>query len=134
MPEELVGELTTKMTSTTIQKIGREGVRGSQNSQGRMKGLYNASHLDTVDLLYKPDGPSEFELRAMEMITEGDVILLQGRGTGNILNPTTNRLEGTCSFQTASKKFAWLNAAKGRLEGSANPTTGEATVKVFAQK
>lgn len=134
MPEELVGELTTKMTSTTIRRIGREGVRGSQNSQGRMKGLYDASHLDTVDMLYKPDGTAELELRAMEMSTEGDVILLQGRGTAKIPNPTTNRLEGTCIFQTASKKFAWLNAAKGRLEGSANPLTGEATVKVFARK
>ncbi len=134
MPEELVGELTTKMTSATIQEIGRQGVRGSQNSQGRMKGLYDASHLDTVDMLLKPDGTSELELRAMEMTAEGDMIIFQGRGTGRILNPTTNRVEGTCTIQTASKKFAWLNAAKGRFEGSANPLTGEATVKVFAQR
>ncbi len=134
MPEELVGELTTKMTSATIQEIGRQGVRGSQNSQGRMKGLYEASHLDTVDMLLKPDGTQEFDFRAMEMTSQGEVFIFQGRGTAKILNPTTNRLEATCTFQTASKKFAWLNAAKGRLEGNANPLTGEATMKVFAQK
>ncbi len=134
MPEELVGELTEKVTSVTIQEIGRQGVRFSQNSQGRMKGLYDAGHMDTVEVLMKPDGTMEVELRGMEVTTEGEAILLQGRGTARMMSPTMNHVEGSATYQTASKKFAWLNSAKIRFEGTGETTTGEGKVKVFAQR
>ncbi len=134
MQEELVGELTTKATSVTIKEMGPGGIRVSQNSQGRIQGLYDASHLDTMEGVLKPDGSMELEFQAMQMTTEGDLILVRGRGTTKMVSPTTSRIEGTGTFQTASKKFGWLNAAKGRLEGTVNPATSEAKVKVFAQR
>lgn len=134
MPEELVGECTEKVTSTTVKEMGRQGVRLSQNAQGRMKGLYEAVHMDTAEVLFKPDGTSEVENRAMEMTTEGDAILFQGRGTARMTGPTTMRVEGSLTCQTASKKLAWLNAAKIRYEGTGDTVTGEGKVKVFAQR
>ncbi len=134
MPEELVGEVTEKATSTTIKEIGRQGVRFSQNNQGRMKGLYDAVHNDTAEALFKPDGTAEFEVKGMEMTTEGDIILLQGRATGRMTSPTTSRWEGSATCQTASKKFAWLNAAKIRFEGTSDTTTGDSKAKFFAQR
>ncbi len=134
MPEELVGEVTEKMTSTTVKEIGRQGVRFSQNNQGRMKGLYDAAHMDTAEVLLKPDGTFEFEGKGMEMTAEGEALLIQARGTGRMTGPTTIRWEGSGTYQTASKKFAWLNSAKMRYEGTGDTTTGEGKVKYFAQR
>ncbi len=134
MPEELVGELTENVTSTTIKEFGRQGVRLSQNNQGRMKGLYDATHMDTAEVLVKPDGTFESEIKGMEMTTEGEAILLQGRGTGRMTSPTMMRLEGSATCQTASKKFAWLNSAKIRWEGTGDTNTGEGKAKFFAQR
>jgi hypothetical protein len=49
-------------------------------------------------------------------------------------NPTVVRFEGEVSFQTASKKLAWLNTTKGWVEGTNDMSTGEATGKVYAKK
>ncbi len=134
MPEELVGEVTEKATSVTFKEFGRQGVRFSQNNQGRMKGLYDSTHMDTAEVLLKPDGTFELEARGMEMTMEGDAMLLQARGTGRMTGPTTIRMEGSLTYQTASKKFAWLNSAKIRWEGTGDTTTGEGKMKYFAQR
>ncbi len=134
MPEELLGELTERVTSTTVKEVGRQGVRFSQNSQGRIRGLYDATHMATIDALFKPDGTFEGEIRGMEMTTEGDAILVQGHATGRMTGPMTIRLEGSVTRQTTSKKLAWLNSAKIRFEGTADMVTGEAKEKVFAQR
>ncbi len=134
VPEELVGEVTEKATSMTINEVGRQGVRFAQNAQGRTKGLYDAAHMCTVEGLLQPDGTSEIEFRGMEMTTEGDAILLQGRGTMRLTSPTTKRGEGSATYQTASKMFAWLNSAKIRWEGTSDTATGEAKTRFFAQR
>ncbi len=134
MPEELVGEVTERTTSVTVKEVGRQGVRLSQNAQGRTKGLYDATHMCTTEALMKPDGTAEAEFRGMERTTEGDAILLQGRGTGRMTGPTTSRWEGSATYLTASKKFAWLNSAKIRWEGTGDTSTGENTAKFFAQR
>ena len=135
MPEEeFVGELAEKTTSVTIKEFTPEGVRISYNLQGKMKGQYEAAHMETVDAMFKPDGTYEFEARGLDQTDDGDMILIRVKGTGKQVSPTSVHAEGEATYQTLSQKLAWLNSAKGRFEGTYDTSTGEFIAKVFAQK
>ncbi len=134
MPEEFLGELTEKTTSVTIREFTPEGVRISYNLQGQMRGQYDASHMETVDAIFKPDGTYEFEARGLDQTDDGDMVLISAKGVGRQVSPTAIQAEGEATFQTASKKLAELNSRKGRFEGTYNVPTGEFTAKVFARK
>jgi hypothetical protein len=132
--EEFLAELAEKTTSVTIKEFTPEGVRLSYNMQGTVRGQYDAAHNETVDVLLKPDGTSDFEVRGIDQTAEGDVVLITARGTGRQVSPTSGLAEGELTFQTASAKLAWLNSAKGRFEGTFNTLTGEFIAKAFARK
>ena len=67
MPEEeFLGELSEKTTSVTIKEFTPDGVLISYNLQGTQKGQYDATHMETVDALFKPDGTYEFEARGID--------------------------------------------------------------------
>jgi len=134
MPEEFLGELAEKTTSVTIREFTPEGVRISYNLQGQVKGQYEAAHMETVDAMYKPDGTYEFEVRALDQLSDGDMIMIRGKGTGRQVSPTSIQAEGEVTYQTMSKALAWLNSAKGRFEGTYDTATGEFIAKVFAEK
>jgi hypothetical protein len=134
MPEEFLGELAEKTTSVTIREFTPEGVRISYNLQGQVKGQYEAAHMETVDAMYKPDGTYEFEVRALDQLSDGDMIMIRGKGTGRQVSPTSIQAEGDVTYQTMSKALAWLNSAKGRFEGTYDTTNGEFIAKVFAEK
>lgn len=132
--EEFLGELAEKTTSVTIREFTPDGVRMSYNLQGTVKGQYDAAHMETVDALFKPDGVYEFEAHGIDQTNEGDIVLLLAKGIGKMLSPTSIQAEGGVTYQTTSKRLEWLNAAKGRFEGTYNQATGEFIAKVFAQR
>ena len=132
--EEFLGELAEKTTSVTIREITPDGVRISYNLQGKLRGQYEADHMETVDALFKTDGTYEFESRGLDATTEGELIIIQGKGTGRQVSPTSIHAEGEAKFMTQSKNLGWLNSAKARFEGTYTTTTGEFIAKVFAQK
>jgi len=132
--EEFLGELAEKTTSVTIKEFTPEGVRISYNLQGTIRGQYDADHMETVDAMFKPDGSYEFESRGLDATNDGDLILIQAKGTGKQVSPTSVHAEGEATYMTQSKNLAWLNTAKGRFEGTYNTATGEFSAKVFAQK
>ena len=135
MPEEeFLGELAEKTTSVTIREFTPEGVRISYNLEGKVRGQYEAAHMETVDAMFKPDGTYEFEVRGIDQTDDGHMVLIQGKGTGRQASPTSVQAKGEVTFQTLSKKLAWLNSAKGRFEGTYNVPAGEFIAKVFAQK
>jgi len=134
MPEEFLGELAEKTTSVTIREFTPEGVRISYNLQGQVKGQYEAAHMETVDAMYKPDGTYEFEVRALDQLSDGDMIMIRGKGTGRQVSPNSIQAEGEVTYQTMSKTLAWLNSAKGRFEGTYDTAKGEFIAKVFAEK
>jgi len=73
MPEEeFLGELSEKTTSVTIKEFTPDGVLISYNLQGTQKGQYDATHMETVDALFKPDGTYEFEARGIDQTDDGD--------------------------------------------------------------
>ncbi len=135
MPEEeFLGELSEKTTSVTIKEFTPDGVLISYNLQGTQKGQYDATHMETVDALFKPDGTYEFEARGIDQTDDGDMLIIKAKGTGRQVSPTSVHAEGEAVYQTLSEKLKWLNTAKGRFEGTYNTSTGEFVAKVFALK
>ncbi len=60
---ELLLEYKGKTTTLTVRDFTPAGARIEINEQGEMKGRYNANHLETVTVLIKPDGTSEWEAK-----------------------------------------------------------------------
>ena len=132
MPEEFVYEVREKTTSVTVEAFTPEGVRLAYNMQGLVKGQYDAERVESANALFRLDGSGDLEIRIMDRTAEGEIILIPGKGTVKMVSPTGVHVQGANTFMTTSKKLAWLNAAKGRFEGTFNMSTGEAVVKCFA--
>src|SRR3989442_2033284 len=131
--EELSGELKERTTTITVKDFSPAGIRVEYNSKGEVVGRYNARHIETVSGLVKPDGSSEYEVRAIDATSDGDTVLITGKGRGWVETPTKSRIEGEHTFQTASKKLAWLNTVRGRHEGTYNPATGEVSIRLYGK-
>src|SRR5881396_2516785 len=109
--EEFLGELSEKTTSVTIREFTLDGVRISYNLQGKLRGQYDAEHMETVEAMFKPDGTYEFESLGLDQTMDGDMLLIKAKGTGKTVSPTSVQAEGEATFQTQSKTFGWLNSA-----------------------
>jgi len=131
--EDLIVELKEKTTTVTVKDFSSAGIKIDYNSEGEVKGRYIARHIETASVLIKPDGTSEYEARGIETTSDGDTILITGKGRGWVETPMKNRFEGENTFQTSSKKLAWLNNVKGRHEGTFNPATGEVTINLYGK-
>ena len=131
--EELLGEVKEKTTTITVKDFTPAGVRVEYNQQGEVKGRYNAMHVETVTVLFKPDGMVEYEARGIDTTNDGDTILSTARGKGKSETPTKVSFEGETTFQTVSKKLAWLNSVKARHKGTGNSVTGEASYKLYGK-
>src|SRR2546425_3488073 len=131
--EELIGELKEKTTTITVKDFSPAGIRIEYNSEGEVIGRYSARHIETASVLVKPDGTSEYEARGIDTTNDGDTILITAKGRGWVETPTKSRFEGEDTFQTASKKLAWLNTVKGRHEGTFNPATGEVSIRLYGK-
>lgn len=127
-------EVREKTTSVSVQAFTEQGIRMTYNLQGQVRGQYDAARMETVEALMKPDGTYDLDIRILDQTPEGEVILIPAKGTGKWINPTTAVIRGQNGFRTASKKYAWLNAAKGRFEGTFNAPTGEVVVKCYAER
>ena len=61
-------------------------------------------------------------------------MLVDYKGKSIRESPTHNKFVGENSFQTSSKKLAWLNGTKSHHEGEYNPVTGEQNFRVYAKR
>src|SRR2546425_13085114 len=89
--EELLGEVNEKTTTITVKDFTPAGVRAEYNQQGEVKGRYNAMHIETVTVLFKPDGTAEYEGRGID--STSDTILTTAKGKGKGETPTTMSFE-----------------------------------------
>jgi hypothetical protein len=71
---ELLLEYKGKTTTLTVRDFTAAGARVEINEQGEMKGRYNANRLETVNVLMKPEGTSEWETKAIETTRDSDVV------------------------------------------------------------
>ncbi len=132
--EELLLELKAKNTTRTVKDFSPEGIRLEDNLEGESKGVYNASFYGTINLLAKPDGTIDYEVRQIDTTSDGDTVLLYFKGKSIIENPTHNKFVGENTFQTSSKNLAWLNGIKARHEGEYNPVAGENNFRVYGKR
>jgi hypothetical protein len=77
----------------------------------------------------KMDGTNEWEIRAMEITKEGDVVMVSGKGTGQ-----QNNFIGELTYMTNSPRLSWLNNIKARVEGSTDMKNNEAILKVWPEQ
>jgi hypothetical protein len=129
--EELLLDLKSKTTTVTVKEFSPTGVRFEVNYIGDVTGKYNARRTETVNVIMKPDGTIDYETRKVDFTSDGDVVLINGKGSGRMESPTKLGWEGEDSFKTASKKLAWLNSTKARTVGTQDIITQEALVKFY---
>jgi len=131
---EVLGEIRGKTVSRTIKDITPLGLRLELNNEGKfVGGKYVANHIETVSVFQSLDGSMQWESKALEVTTEGETIVISGRGTGKATGPATIWAEGETVYMTQSPKLAWLNGTKGRNEVTANNQTGEFEIKVYSR-
>lgn len=132
--EELLLELTSKNTTRSVKDFSPEGIRLESNLEGESKGVYNAAFYATITMLVKPDRSIDYEVRQIHTTSDGDTVLVYYKGTSIIESPTHSKFVGETTFQTASKKLAWLNGIKARHEGEYNPVAGENDFRVYGKR
>jgi len=132
--EELLLESKGKNTTRTIKDFSPAGMRLENNLEGESKGVYNATFYATINLLAKPDRTIDYELRQIDTTSDGETVLLYYKGKSIIDSPTHNHFGGETTFQTQSKKLAWLNGIKARVEGEYDPVKGENIFRVYGKR
>lgn len=130
---ELLGEYRGKFVTTTIKEISPAGVRIEINEQGEVKGKLNSAHIETVSVLLKPEGTSEWETKALETTKDGDVVVAWGGGKARSTGPNAVAWEGEIHYMTQSPRLAWLNNATAQVEGTTNMATGEVQGKAYTK-
>ena len=130
----MIGEIKEKTQATIMKEFAADGAMIQYNSMGEFKGKFHAMHMETVDAKIKMDGTNEWEVKAMEMTKEGDVIMITGKGTGKQEKAMEGSFKGEVMFMTNSPKLTWLNNTKAWVEGMTDLKNNEATIKVYAEK
>ena len=125
----MIAEIKERTNAVIIKEFNPDGAIIEYNSSGEVKGKYHANHLETADVKMKMDGTNEWEMRAIEMTKEGDVVMITGKGTGQ-----QNNFTGELTYMTNSPRLSWLNNTKARVEGITDMKNNEATLKVWPEK
>jgi len=133
--KDMIGEIKERTNSVIIKDFVADGVWIQYNSAGEFKGpKYHATHMETAEVKMKMDGTNEWELKAVEMTSEGDAVMITGKGTGRQERgkPTEGTFSGEVTFMTNSPRLSSINNTKGWIEGK---TKGdEADIKVWPAK
>ncbi len=132
MTEEFIGVLTAKRKSWSYKEFAPEGVRYTDNAEGEFKGVFDAVYFSTADVLDNWPKTREGVFMGAFYLADGDLVLVRGKSKVKMTSPTTTRGESTGTFETKSKKLAWLNGAKARIVGEGSPEGS--TGKVYAER
>ena len=130
---ELLYEVHSKNVTTTIKELSPLGVRLQSNSAGEAQGKYNAAVIATVNILQKPDGTLDYELKAVHSTKDGDSWVTAGKGVGRVTGPGKSEGEGELTFMTMSPRLSALNDTKGWLEATVE-ADGTITGRVYSKK
>jgi len=126
------GKVTT--SSVNIREFSPQGGRLDVTLAGKISGKVSGLILTTHNALMKPDGTVDADVRSV-IFSNGEPVFVWGKATGKGVDPTPIlRIEEDLTFQTPSKRLAWLNTTKGWAEAFDNFGTGEYAVKVYAKK
>ena len=134
MEKELILEAKEQATSVNIKDFSPEGARFDITLSGKVNGKVSGIIMTTHNVLAKPDGSGDVDFKSM-IFSEGEPIFVWGKATAKMVDPApTEQIMESWTFQTPSKKLAYLNTTKGSAEAQFNLATGEYHVKVYAAK
>jgi hypothetical protein len=134
MEKELLYEGKENTSSVNLREFGAQGAKIDFTAAGQVGGKVAGMILTTHNVLMKPDGTGEADIRSI-IFSEGEPLFVWGKAAGKPVDPTPiQRIEENLTFQTPSKRLAYLNNTKGWSEGLENFATGEYTFKVYAVK
>ena len=132
--QDMLAEIKEKVNAIIIKEFNKDGAMMQYNSMGEVKGRYHGSHIETVDIMLKMDSTNEWEVRAMEMTKESDIVMITGKGTGRQESVMTGSFKGEVTYMTNSPRLTWLNNTKGWVEGMMDQRNNEATMKILQEK
>ena len=134
MEKELIFEGKENTSSVNIKEFGPKGAMLDITLSGKITGKIAGIIMTTHNMLMKPDGTGEADLRSI-IFSNGEPIFIWGKAMGKLVDPTPiEKLEENLTFQTPSQKLAYLNRTKGWAEATYNIATGEYSFKVYALK
>jgi hypothetical protein len=134
MDKELLFEGKENTSSVNIKEFGQNGAKLDITLAGKVSGKVAGLIMTTHNMLMKPDGTGEADLRSI-IFSNGESIMVWGKASGKMVDPTPiEKLEENLTFMTSSKQLAYLNTTKGWADASYNIATGEYSFKVYAVK
>jgi hypothetical protein len=134
MEKELLFEGKENTSSVNIKEFSPKGAMLDITLAGKISGKVKGIIMTTHNMLMKPDGTGEADLRSI-IFNNGEPIFIWGKAMGKLIDPTPiEKIEENLTFQTPSKKLAYLNTTKGWAEGTYNIATGEYSFKVYTVK
>ena len=134
MEKEILFEGKENTSSVNIREFTPAGVRIDITVAGKISGKVVGQIMSTHNILMKPGGVSDLELKSI-IFSNGEPVFVMGKANGKIVDPTPiGKIEGELQFQTPSQKLAFLNTAKGWTDATYNMATGEYTFKVYIVK
>lgn len=134
MEKELLFEGKENTSSVNIKEFGPAGARLDITLSGKISGKVAGIIMTTHNMLMKPDNTGEADFRSI-IFSSGEPIFIWGKAMGKIIDPAPiEKLEENMTFQTPSKKLAYLNTTKGWAEATYNIATGEYSFKVYTVK
>jgi hypothetical protein len=131
---ELLYEIKSKNSTTTIKDIGPNGIQLEFNDHGEIHGKLQGGHMDTVSVNIKTDGSNEWSVKSLMNTKDGDMVVVWGGGKGMATGPKGANWTGELHFMTQSPKLSYLNNTTGWVEGQGNMATGESSAKVYTKK
>jgi len=132
--KELLFEGKESTSSVNIREFSPKGAMLDITVAGKVSGKVAGLIMTTHNALMKPDGTGEADVRSI-IFSNGEPIFVWGKATSKMVDPTPiEKIEENLTFQTPSKRLAYLNTTKGLSEALYNLGTGEYTFKVYAVK
>jgi hypothetical protein len=134
MEKELLFDGKENTSSVNIKEFSPKGAMLDITLAGKISGKITGIIMTTHNMLMKPDGTGEADLRSI-IFSDGEPIFIWGKAMGKLTDPTPiEKIEENLTFQTPSKKLEYLNTTKGWAEGTYNIATGEYNFKVYTVK
>ena len=134
MDKELLFEGKENTTSVNIKEFSPEGAKLDIMVVGKVSGKVIGQIMTTHNALMKPDNTGTADVRSI-IFSNGEPIFVWGKATSKMVDPTPiEKIEENLTFQTPSKRLAYLNTTKGLSEALYNLGTGEYSFKVYAIK
>ena len=131
---ELLYEVKSKNVNVTIKDISQNGIVLEMNDRGEFSGKLHGNHIDTVTVNMKTDGTNDWQVKSIMNTKDGDMVVVQGGGKGQMAGPQTGNWSGEVHFMTQSPKLSYLNNTTGWVEGQGNMATGESHGKIYTKK